>query len=108
MDAMDNLAQDAASRSSGFATQTMRQTTAFDARPVGSCWRIGAFRGCCDRTGRARWMNWRRSSGGEGWPHHVALFFPLLPSVFLPAYLCLAETYPFGSLSSSSGAWAVG
>src|SRR3954470_17527424 len=43
----------------------MRPIIAPAARPADECWLIAAFQDCWDRTGRGRWMNWKRSSGGD-------------------------------------------
>src|ERR1700733_837038 len=56
-----------ANLSNEFASQTTKPTTACVARPAVSCWRTEASLASCDRTGRALWMSWRRSSGVENY-----------------------------------------
>ena len=54
---MDSRARGAARRFSGFATPTTKPTTARSVRPVEGFWQTGACRGCCEATGRGRWMS---------------------------------------------------
>src|ERR1700758_4532276 len=63
MDAMGSRVRGAARRSSASAMQITRQITVRAARRKGACWRTAACRACWERTGRARWTNWRAWPG---------------------------------------------
>src|SRR5207247_2573027 len=52
--------------SSAFVTPTTKPTTAPAARQGAKCWRIAVFPVSKERTGLARWMSWKHSSGAEG------------------------------------------
>jgi hypothetical protein len=57
MDAIANRVRGVEKRFSGFATRTMKQIIVLAAKPEGGFLRIEACPGCCDPTGRVRWMN---------------------------------------------------